>query len=64
MIASLWQPIETAPRGKMVLVYGNGGVMLGYLDQLGNWRQRHHGPHRSTPSFWQLLPSAPVAVSK
>lgn len=56
---SSWQPISTAPKGVLVLVYGCGGAMLGYLDELGNWRQRHHGAHRGKPNYWQHLPGPP-----
>lgn len=55
-----WQPIETAPKGKMLMVWGSGGAMLGYQDENGNWRQRHHGPHKAKPSHWMNLPRPPA----
>lgn len=56
-----WQPIEIAP---MVLVYRSGGVMLGYQDELGNWRHRHHGRHKQRPSHWMSLPNPPTPHGK
>lgn len=53
-----WQPIESAPVGKRILVYGSGGLQLGYLDSLGNWRG-DSGKVRVTPKFWMLLPNPP-----
>ena len=56
---SEWRPIETAPVGKSILIYGSGGVLFGYLDLQGNWRARHHGPIKSEPSHWMPLPEPP-----
>jgi hypothetical protein len=54
-----WQTIETAPVEELVLVYGPGGVRIGVLDRLGNWRARHHGPHKGVPTHWMPLPDPP-----
>jgi len=54
-----WRDIASAPREQTVLVYGTGGVALGIKDQLGNWRKRHGGPHRTLPTHWMPLPKPP-----
>lgn len=61
-----WQPIESAPKGKRILVYGNGGLQFGYLDNLGNWRS--DGERKRircvAPTHWMPLPNPPDAKSQ
>lgn len=59
-----WQPIESAPTGKRILVSGNGGLQFGYLDDLGNWRSDGEGKRiRSVaPKYWMPLPNPPDAT--
>ena len=54
-----WHPIDTAPKGVLVLVWGNGPVRFGYLDELGNWRARHRGPI-TDPTHWMPIPEPPA----
>ena len=52
-----WRITERAPpKGERLLVWGNGPLRFGYLDDLGNWRATHHGPIRGTPSHWTFIP--------
>lgn len=54
-----WQPIETAPTGVKVLVYGTSDVRFGVKDNLGNWRAQHHGHIKGIPTNWMHLPNPP-----
>jgi len=51
-----WQPERTAPTGVTVFVYGVGGGMTGFKDELGNWRARHRGIHKNKPKYWAPIP--------
>lgn len=57
-----WQPVATAPAGELLLVWGNGPMRFGLLDQHGNWRARHRGPLRTPPTRWRRLPPPPVSA--
>lgn len=54
-----WLPIETAPTGIKVLLYGGAPIRFGVKDELGNWRASHGGRVKVTPTHWQPLPTAP-----
>lgn len=59
-----WQPIETAPHGEWVLVYGTRfraalpSVEPARLDEYG-WADK--GGYSVRPTHWQSLPTAPEA---
>ena len=59
-----WQPIETAPHGEWVLVYGTRfraalpSVEPARLDEYG-WADK--GGYSVRPTHWQSLPAAPEA---
>jgi len=59
-----WQPIETAPHGEWVLVYGTRfraalpSVEPARLDEYG-WADK--GGYSVFPTHWQSLPAAPEA---
>lgn len=55
-----WREILSAPAETLVLVYGNGPTRFGYLDSLGNWRARFHGPLKSHPTYWMPIPDPPA----
>lgn len=55
-----WQPIETYPKDRpRVLLWGNGAVRFGYLDERGNWRKLHHGHMHGKPTHWMPIPEPP-----
>lgn len=59
-----WQPIESVPKGKKVLVYGNGGLQFGYLDSVGNWRGDSEARIRSVaPTHWMPIPNPPAGCA-
>lgn len=55
-----WREILSAPAETLVLVHGNGPTRFGYLDSLGNWRARFHGPLKSHPTYWMPIPDPPA----
>lgn len=60
--ASVWQPIETAPTEVRIIVYCSGGPRFGIKDKYGNWRARHNGPIRLTPTRWMHQPPTPKEI--
>jgi len=55
-----WRPIASAPKdGTRVLLWGNGPIRFGYMDELGNWRELTHGPMKTTPTHWRPIPTPP-----
>jgi len=54
-----WQPIETAPRGTRVLVYGQGGVFVNYVDEVGQLRNLFGRPKHGA-THWMPLPAPPA----
>lgn len=73
-----WQPIETAPKQKVVLLWaltdtetGNwlmatGYWMPGYGDDPGawTWDGRRLKAYDTQPTHWQPLPEPPAAIEK
>jgi len=59
-----WQPIETAPSGKEVLVATSGQEMfVAELDSRRNWEvwdgENWHKIQTEVPTHWMELPSFP-----
>ncbi len=55
---SEWQPIETAPKGKTVIVWGGGGMRFLLQRPNGQW-QSMMGHPKEKPKYWMPLPKAP-----
>jgi hypothetical protein len=55
-----WKPVadQPPPTNKQLMVCGHGGVRLGYLDDRGNWRKRHHAHMAAKPTHWDFMPEA------
>lgn len=65
---SKWQPIDTAPRDKRILVCGGkrmGGPSVAYLNEHGEWLVETASDVHSIypPKFWQALPALPPGVN-
>lgn len=61
---SPWQPIETAPAGVRLLVWGNGDVRFAIKDDLGGWRARWGGAFKHAPKVWMPVPEPPHQIEK
>ncbi len=60
-MAAQWaRPIATAPGGRRVLVYGQGGWQIAIRDAEGQWRRQFGGPLHLEPKWWAPLPPAPI----
>lgn len=60
-----WQPIETAPKDKSIIVWDDGIIGEGYYDgEDGSWWWANISRHDYTgspiyPTLWQPLPAPP-----
>lgn len=66
---SEWQPIETAPRNKIVLLFGryhyqpeNWKIHSGYVQEQGGcvWNGERLTEYSMKPTHWMPLPKPPV----
>lgn len=58
--ASAWQPIETAPMKRHVLVYWQGDILVADQDPQGRWWYcSTEGEYECAPSHWMPLPEPP-----
>jgi hypothetical protein len=63
LFGSLWQPIETAPQRRRILVWGGAPTRFALRDNLGNWRANYGGGYTVAPSLWLPEPLSPRALS-
>ena len=55
-----WQPIETAPKDKVLLLYAASYIEIGWWDEdEENWWARHATEYPSRPTHWMPLPIGP-----
>ena len=63
-----WQPIETAPKNTLVLLYVLGEHRVGFLKHGGGWNTwvlvpgKYGVPRGHAPTHWMHLPDPPGAA--
>jgi hypothetical protein len=60
-----WQPIDTAPKGEVVLVYYGFRLWVAYQTDneppmINTWRRPEDGTQLGWPTHWMPLPDAPA----
>ena len=67
--ATSWQPIDSAPKDKEILVYTKpwGPIVATFSEEFGEWLSRMQVPvsikdENELPTHWQSLPDPPQGV--
>ena len=56
--------VSKAPLNTVLIVWKHGGVSTAYRDELGNWRERHHGRPKQEPIAWMPMIAGPALANQ